>query len=399
MMLGSGSRKIFKQNAVKGRGRLKTGLKIVLIGTLTSSALGFRRELIQDLVSRGHSVYVLAINYDQASTQKIRSLGAVPVPYKFSRTGLNPIKDLINTLYLAKELWRIKPDRVLSYFAKPVIFGTLAASLAGIKQRFAMLEGLGAAFTEQPEKASLRMRFIKKTQCRLYKLALPLAKRVIFLNRDDADELINIEGIRVNARSILGPIGLDLKMFPYSIPPVDPVRFVFVGRLLRDKGVYEYIAAASQLKADFPDVIFSIIGGLDTDNPRALSAEDLAAIVAEGGIEYCGEVDNMAHHLAASSVFVLPSYREGYPRSTQEAMAIGRPIITTDVPGCRETVNDGVNGFLIPPWQVEVLVDKMRYFIEHKHEIVVMGRQSYQFAKDNFDVTKVNDKLIKLMDL
>lgn len=374
-------------------------LKVALIGTLASSALGFRRDLILDLVSRGHQVYVFAIDYDAQRLEQIKALGATPVPYHFARTGLNPISDLVNTLRLAKKLRQIQPDRVLSYFAKPVIFGTLAAKLAGVPQCFAMLEGLGAAFTVQPEKTSLPLRLVKRVQCLLYKVALPRADEVIFLNPDDANELLTMESISVKRHSILGPIGLNLKAFPFSPAPTDPIRFVFIGRLLRDKGIYEYIEAARQLKIDYPSAVFSLIGGLDTDNPRALSKRDLANIMAQGTIEYCGEVDNIAEHLTRSSVFVLPSYREGYPRSTQEAMAVGRAIITTNVPGCKETVIEGVNGFLVPPWNSQELANKMRYFIENRVAITEMGKQSHQFAKHHFDVSLVNNTLIKLMNL
>jgi glycosyltransferase involved in cell wall biosynthesis len=167
--------------------------------------------------------------------------------------------------------------------------------------------------------------------------------------------------------------------------------------MLVEKGVYEYLAAARIVKLKYPDSEFVILGGLDPDNPAALSKEQLSLAISEGLVIYPGHVSNVPEWLANSHVFVLPSYREGFPRSTQEAMAMGRAIITTDVPGCRETVQDGKNGFLIPLFDVGALAEKMIYLIEYPDKIARMGNESYSIALEKFDVNKINPVLEKLI--
>ena len=170
--------------------------------------------------------------------------------------------------------------------------------------------------------------------------------------------------------------------------------------MLAEKGIYEYLEAAKIVKLKYPKTIFKVIGGLDLENPYGLSQSELDKLIASKLIEYPGYVNNVSEHIADSAVFVLPSYyREGVPRSTQEAMAIGRPVITTDVPGCRDTVIDGVNGFLIPKWDVNALVEKMCFFIENPEQINIMGTESYKIACEKFDVHKVNKKLFEIMEI
>jgi len=200
---------------------------------------------------------------------------------------------------------------------------------------------------------------------------------------------------------VLGGIGVDLERFTYI--PFDnqnPVSFVFIARLLREKGVYEYLEAAKKIKSEHPETTFYILGGFDDKNPFALRKSELDSYLSSGIVEYPGHVENVADYLIRSSVFVLPSfYREGVPRSTQEAMAIGRPIITTDVPGCRETVEDGINGYLIHPFDADDLADKMLKFIEQPELINKLGRESRRIAELKFDVNEVNGKLISILNL
>ena len=174
--------------------------------------------------------------------------------------------------------------------------------------------------------------------------------------------------------------------------------FIFVARLLREKGIFEYLQAAQIIKEKHPNVIFKVVGDLDTQNPGSIKKEELENYIQREIIIYPGYVNNIKQWITQSSVFVLPSYREGVPRSTQEAMAIGRPVITTDVPGCRETVENGRNGFLIPKWDINALVKAMKYFIENPTEIACMGQESHQIAVQKFDSDKVNKKLFKIID-
>lgn len=370
-------------------------MKIVIIGTIADSILGFRADLIKTLVTQQHEVYALALDYTETTEAKVKAIGAIPVRYRFSRAGMNPIVDVYNTFILSRLLKKISADVVFSYFSKPVIFGTLAAALAGIKRRIGMLEGLGYTFTEHPQGLTLKHQILKKIQIFLYRISFPFLERVIFLNPDDPVDLVQAYKLKVKCVSVLGAIGLDLNQYPHELPDDSKISFIFVGRLLAEKGVNDYVSAARLVKKRYPEIQFCILGGLDEQTPGSLSAKELELLVQEGIIVHPGHVNNVVDWITKASVFVLPSYyREGVPRSTQEAMAVGRAVITTDMPGCRETVIDGLNGFLIPPWSPDVLAEKMIYFIENPDAIKTMGLESYKLAKKNFDVNNANQKLL-----
>ncbi|MDA8491736.1 glycosyltransferase family 4 protein, partial [Kluyvera sp. Awk 3] len=222
---------------------------------------------------------------------------------------------------------------------------------------------------------------------------------LIFLNEDDKNDLLEKTRINVNNVSVLGAIGLDINEYPYIPPPVDPISFIFVARFLQEKGVYEFIQAAKIVKAKFPDTHFYMLGDLDAFNPGSLSIENFNQLKNSGIIELPGHVDNVQDWLAKASVFVLPSYREGFPRSTQEAMAMGRAVITSDVPGCRETVVDGVNGFLIPARASLDLAERMFRFLHNPELITIMGTASHEIARARFDSSIVNNKLLSILQL
>ena len=374
--------------------------KFVIIGTTASSIVGFRKDLIKSLVAKGYKVHAFATDYTSAQKEKVVQLGAIPETYTLNRTGMNPLSDIFATLRLRNKIKNIAPDLVFSYFSKPVIFGTLAARLAGVKQVFGMLEGLGYTFTEQPEGTSQKTKILQHVQVFLYKLSFRFLDKIIFLNPDDPQDLVVKHNIKVKDIAVLGGIGLDLEQYPYVKPSLEAVSFIFIGRLLKEKGINEFVTAAKIVKSTYPDVVFTVLGGLDEGNPGGIQKSELDALVHSGVIDYPGQVSDVPERIAQASVFVLPSYyREGVPRSTQEAMAIGRPVITTDVPGCRETVVDGVNGFLVPPWNPQALAEKMIYFIENPEQVESMGLESYRMAQEHFDAKKVNKKLIELLGL
>lgn len=379
---------------------MKVSKKIVLIGTTAASLYGFRADLIKKLVAEDHTVYAFTSEYSNDDLDKVRALGAEPVTYQLSRGGLNPFADIRSLFELTSKLKKIQPDIVLSYFAKPVIYGTLAGKWAKVSIKIGMLEGLGYTFTEQPEGQNTKTKLVKSIQTLLYRLSLPYLDKMIFLNPDDSKDLLEANNILVKKVEILGGIGLNLKDYPYTPKKVAALlNFLFVGRLLKEKGVHELFSAIKIVKKKYPNVIFTILGEIDHANMGALKQTELDEYVQSGLINYIGYVPNVKDYIIESDVFILPSYREGVPRSTQEAMAIGRPIITTDVPGCRETVVDGVNGFLVPKWNPEVLAGKMMYFIEHPEQVTIMGNESYKIAVEKFDAEKVNQKLFEILGL
>jgi glycosyltransferase involved in cell wall biosynthesis len=380
---------------------MKINHQIILIGTVASSFYGFRADLIRAMREKQYTVYTFTSEYTDSDLKKIESLGAIPMTYELNRGGLNPLSDIVATYKLSKKIREIKPDLVFSYFSKPVIFGTIAAKLAKVPKIIGMLEGLGYTFTQQPEGLGKKIELIKKVQVLLYKFALPQLDKLIFLNPDDPKDLIDQYAINVRKVEILGGIGLNLKEYPYQ--PVSniqqPINFLFIGRLLKEKGIHDFLNAAKIVKEKYPETQFIVLGAIDPHNLGALKQSELDELISSNIIDYPGHVDNVKDWIAKSHVFVLPSYREGVPRSTQEAMAIGRAVITTDVPGCRETVEQGVNGFLVPKWNPEALAEKMIYFIEHPEQIEKMGYESYKIAQDKFDAEEVNQRLLNILGL
>lgn len=373
--------------------------KIVLIGTTGSSFYGFRADIIRELIINNHIVYAFTSEYTQECLDKIQALGAIPVTYQLSRGGLNPFADIYSFLQLKNLLREIQPNIVFSYFAKPVIYGSMAARFAKVPKIIGMLEGLGYTFTDQPEGLTTKTKIVRSIQVLLYKMAFPCLDKMIFLNPDDQYDLMEVYGLKAPEVHVLGGIGLNLADYPYIKAKSSPVKFLFIGRLLKEKGVFELIQAIRMVKQKYPQAHFTVLGAIDHQNMGALKQTELDQLLAEQLFEYPGYVTNVNKWITDCSVFVLPSYREGVPRSTQEAMAIGRPVITTDVPGCRETVEDGVNGFLIPRWDAEALAEKMCYFIENPEQVNIMGLESYKMAQEKFDAEKANSKLIEIMGL
>ena len=358
----------------------------------------FRKDFIRYLVNQGHQVHAFAIDYTADSRETVSEFGAIPVDYSLNKSGLNIFKDLKDTWLLSKQLKKIQPDIVFSFFVKPSIYGTIAARIAKVPRRIAMLEGLGYIYTPLKNNFTFKKKILQYAHGLLVSIGYAFADKVLFLNQNDPVDLAKKSFINSKKFKVIGPIGLKLSSYPYTeVVITKPIRFIFIARMLVEKGVYEYLAAARIVKLKYPHTEFVILGGLDPDNPAALSKEQLTLAISEGLVIYPGHVSNVSEWLAKSHVFVLPSYREGFPRSTQEAMAIGRAVITTNVPGCRETVQDGINGFLIPLFDVEIMAEKMIYFIEHPEEIVRMGNESYSTALKKFDVSKINPVLEELI--
>lgn len=367
--------------------------RVAIISPYAPSIVSFRRALIREMIRRGATVYVLAPDYTPAIRASVEQLGAHPLDYPLERTGINPFRDLRSLFYLRRALRALQPDIVMPYNIKPVVYGTLAAHWAGVPHRVALIEGLGYAFIESP---SLRKRAVRWAGQRLYKTALRYAHTVVFLNPDDQREFIRQGLVAPQKTLVLGGIGVDLTEWQPAPPVLEPITFTLAARLLREKGIVEFAQAARIMKQRYPHTRFLLLGGLDT-NPGALTEAEVRQWVQAGILEWHGHVSDVRPYFAQTSVYVLPSYREGVPRSTQEAMAMARPVITTDAPGCRETVIDSVNGFLVPPRDVDALVRAMERFIQQPELIVTMGQASRKLAEERFDVNKANQKLLHVL--
>ena len=377
--------------------------KIAIIGSTAYNLYNFRKDFIFACLEQGHQVYAFVSEYDDQWLDIIKNLGATPISYQLSRGGLNPLSDLYSIFQLINKIKEIQPDIVFSYSTKPIIYATLAAYKTNVPYIYGMIEGLGSPFTIHKHGQSLKTKFIRFVQISLYRLAFPYLDKIIFLNRDDPKDLVHRYNLphKNNAIEVLGPIGLNLQEYAYTKWDAEKnLSFIFIARLIAEKGIFEYLEAARIVKEKYPDITFKIIGGLDPENPTGLKQEQLNQLIKTGIIEYAGFVKDVDQRIRESAVFVLPSYyREGVPRSTQEAMAIGRPVITTDVPGCNETVVDGVTGFLIPKWDVNALVKKMIYFIEYPEQVNKMGYQGFLYAKKNFNADYINHRLLQILGM
>lgn len=373
--------------------------KIAIVSSQAFSLTNFRGSLIRELNSAGVTVIALAPDFDTQSRLAVRALGAEPVDYRLSRTGMNPLSDITDLVHLTLVLRRQRPDISLAYFIKPVIYGSIAAWFSGIPKRYAMIEGLGYVFSEEHgDQESLKRRALRLIVTRLYRFALSRVSRVFFLNEDDVSEFVSRRIISREKSYNLGGIGVDLGEWQKVKANSEPITFLLAARLLREKGIVEYVNAARRVKARHPMTRFILLGGLDP-NPGGLSRDEVERWVKEGVIEWPGHVA-VKPWLAEASVYVLPSYyREGVPRSTQEAMAMGRPVITTDAPGCRDTVIEGKNGFLVPKRDVDALVVAMERFIDNPELIEVMGQSSRRLAEERFDAHKINLRLMELMGI
>jgi glycosyltransferase involved in cell wall biosynthesis len=370
--------------------------RMVVIGNQTRSMIAFRAPLLAELASRGIAVHALAPDIDGASRRRFERLGVSPIEISLVRGGLMPIADTCASRQIYDLLRVLRPDAVLSYYMKPVVFGGIAARLSRIGSQYAMLGGLGYAFSEDPRRVHPRRIALRFSLERVLAVALSDCRKVIFQNHDDARLLQEKRIVRSDQVVVVPGSGVDLNEYEFSRITVVPPTFIMISRLLREKGVREYVAAARNLRRAVPSARFILVGDIDA-NPGSLSEKEVTSWVEEGAVEWPGHTADVRPWLRASSVFVLPSWREGLPRSTQEAMAMGRPVITTDVPGCRETVEHGRNGFLVPPRNVPALEAAMRQIIRDPILSSRMGYESRRIAELKFDVRKINSAILDVM--
>jgi glycosyltransferase involved in cell wall biosynthesis len=362
--------------------------KIILVGSLAESLVNFRGDLLRHLVAGGHDVLALAPEGPAWVDERLKQWGVrrATLPLQRTGTGLRADLRLARTLYGIFR--RERPDAVLGYTIKPVVYGSIAARWAGVPRVVAMVTGLG--FTFMPARG-WRQQLVQRVARLLYAQAMRSAHAVLFQNPDDEAEFraAGLLPARLEVRRINGS-GINTERFACAPLPEGPPSFLLIGRLIADKGVREYLQAARLLKARCPEAQCHLVGPYDS-NPSALSPAEVEAAVAEGSIVFHGAVQDVRPLLQACQVYVLPSYREGTPRSVLEALAIGRPVITTDAPGCRETVVHGLNGELVPVAQVQPLVDAMhRHATMSRADLLSRAAQSRLLAEAKYEVRLVN---------
>ncbi|MBU2930119.1 glycosyltransferase family 4 protein [Winogradskyella psychrotolerans] len=368
--------------------------RILLIASLSGSLINFRGDFIQSLIKNGYEVFTAAPEHPDDICTKLKELGAIPVEFNLNRTGLNPIKDLQSIKELKALIKKHHIDLVFPYTVKPVIYGSIAANQCNVPV-ISLITGLGYAFTGLSTKARLLQRFNET----LYKLSIRKNKVIVFQNKDDHQLFLDRKIISKNQKvAFVSGSGVNLNRFSFKEKQSsEHVSFLLVARLIKEKGIAFYMDAAKILKAKYPKTEFHLIGSPET-SPSAISVDELNTLHQDGIIVFHGEQNNISEHLHNNDIFVLPSYyREGLPRTTLEACACGNPIITTDSVGCRESVKEGVNGFLIQPQNLEALIKPMEFFITHPEKIKEMGRNSRTYAEERFDVTIINNDLLQLI--
>lgn len=379
-------------SAENGAGTRSKVSSIALVSSNALSLTNFRGPLIKAMVGAGAKVWALAPDYTEAQRAKLRELGANPVDISLNRTGMHPLRDLMDTVRLARLLRRLSPDAVLGYFIKPVIYGSIAAWLARVPRRFALVAGMGYVFTPAGDRESFGRRALRVAVSFLYRLGFAACELVFFHNEDDRTQVVEAGLVQRSKTILIAGTGVDLQHFRAAPLGPEPTRFLLIARLLREKGIYEFVDAARIVKQTYPDTEFHLVGGLDS-NPGGLTAEVVHGWANEGLLTWSGHVDDVRDAIAGCHVFVLPSYREGKPRSTQEALACGRAVVTTDVPGCRDTVLDGINGFLVPARDADALANAFINFVNNPDLAREMGARSRLMAEERFDIHRINSFL------
>jgi glycosyltransferase involved in cell wall biosynthesis len=370
-------------------------LKVLLLSNDIGNLYRFRSALIREFVSRGYQVFAAAPPQPGPYQARIEKLGAIFCPWDIRRTGRNPLPDLVAVVKLAQLLRRIRPEIFFGYTIKPVIYGMLAARLVGVPWRTAMITGLGYAFMHGEK---LGGRITQGLGWLGYRVALSQANVVLFQNDDDIASFRawGLLGGHLRVGRVNGS-GVDIEQ--YSEKPLleGPPVFLMMARLLRDKGVYEFIEAARRVRRRLPSARFLLVGAPDA-NPTAVRQSEVDGWVAEGLIDYRGHLEDPRPALAEANIFVLPSYREGTPRVNLEAMATGRAIITTDVVGCRETVVDGVTGLLVPARDAIALAEAMIRLGSDLALAARMGKAGRRLCEERFESAAVAAETASLLE-
>lgn len=366
--------------------------KILVLGSHAESLIIFRYDMLLAMTQQ-HEVIACVPDASPAVLKKLEDVGVTCIDVSLARTGLNPWAD-IKTLYQLYKIFKlVRPEQVFSYTGKPVIYGSIAAKLAGVPQIFSMITGIGSYFVHKDFKS----RVVRWIMSNFYKLALSFNTKVFFQNTDDIKDFVDFKIFNNPSRTVLtNGSGVNLQQFKNLPLPKDKICFLLTARFILAKGVMEYLAAAQEIKHRYPEVEFLLVGWYENKD-EAIEPAVIQAYIDQGIIRYLGKLDDVRPALAQASVFVLPSYREGTPKTVLEAMACGRAIISTDVPGCRETVIDGENGYLVPARDVASLRMALEKFIIEPALIKTMGQRSHEIAVSKYDVVQVNNIILNAM--
>lgn len=368
--------------------------KVLLLSCHTPSLFWFRIDLMKAMQKEGYKVFAAGQMPEEDWRERFSAIGVNYKQIKISRNGLNPMRDLAALNDIKRLLKEITPDKVFVFQAKTVAYGCWAAASLGITEVYTLIAGLGSVYLGH----GLKNKLVKFVMSALYKQAFKRSRIIFFQNEDDKRTMINDGLLNEDKIVMIHGSGVNVEKFtPTQLPGIPT--FLYIGRLIRDKGVGEYLEACQIIKAEFGDKVRCLLVGPYDSNPSALKPEELQPLIGSGVIEYFGEQGDVRPYISQCSIYVLPSYREGTPKTVLESMAMGRAIITSNAPGCRETVVDGVNGYLTEVKDAKAIAAKMRFLIKHPKTVAEMGEKSREMACDIFDVRKVNDTILRAMGI
>lgn len=357
-------------------------MKCLLVCNTVQNVINFRQPLIRKLIDRGYEVVVVA-GEDSFRPE----LNESEIKFYSLETN-NRSANILKSAEYKKNIYKIiseeKPDIVFTFQVKPNTFGVFAAKKAGVKNIFSMVEGAGDPFI----KTGFKWGIIRRAVCFLYRKAFKNVKKVFFLNNDDKSEFIKRKLVKNNQCEVVHGIGVDLNKFSYK-PIKNYKTFLMVARMLKTKGVYEYCECARIVKEKYPDAVFNYLGA-----EGDVKVSDIKEYIDDGSINYLGTTKDVRPFYEEALLLLLSSYREGCPMSVMEAEAMGRAVITSDNVGCRDTVKNDYNGFLVPKGNAIVMAEKVIWCIEHPMEVEQMGKNARKFAEENFNAEKINDYIV-----
>jgi len=365
--------------------------KIIIVTSLSDSLINFRGDLIQSMKDKFYKVITVSPGPSKEYAKVFEQKKILNIPIDFKKNRINVFQDLFSLIRLFKIFKQETPETILSYTIKPVIWSGLVAKFCKINF-YALITGLGYSFHGK----SFKRKLLKKLVVFLYKIALKNSKAVIFQNNDNLNLFVKESIVPRSKTHLVNGSGVDIEKFNVVSFPKNNIHFLCISRLLSEKGLREYAAAAQIVKKNFPNAIFNLVGPKDTSFD-SISLDEVNSW--SNYIDYKGSTMDVRPHIKEAHVYVLPSYHEGLPRSSLEAMSMGRPILTTDAAGCKETVINNVNGFKVPIGSVDMLAEKMIWFIKHPELIAPMGIASRRIVLEKFDVNKVNKEMLKIIRL
>ena len=362
--------------------------KILLLCVTSQNVITFRAELIKSLKEKGNSVSVVV--FDEEYKEEIVKLGVDFYCVKENNRGVNPLKILSLKRKYKKLIRQIAPNVVFSFMLKPNTFGVMAAKAMGIKNIYSMVEGAGDVFIRN----SLKWKIIRFAVCCLYRKAFKSSKKVFFLNNDDKAEFIERKLVKESQCEIVHGIGVNLEKFAFK-PVKNDKTFLMLARMLESKGVFEYCKCARLVKQKYPDAVFNYLGAEGT-----VKISDIQEYIDDGSINYLGTTRDVRPYLEdCLLLLLLSSYREGLPMSIMEAESVGRAIITTDNVGCRDTVIDGYNGFLVAQKDYEAMAERCIWAIENFEQVKEMCANARKFAEERFDSKKINEIILNNIEM